>query len=389
MPLVPVEMAVGHVLARPLITADGRLMLQSNSVLSQADVAAIQRRLGLRLVDVRSDILPDVALHDEDIAVEARADATRAIAQTIAAVAARPHPPAAAPLVAAATKVLDATLTMDGALVALVTMRAQDDSLLQHGVNTAVYAVLIGLGRSLRRDALLALSLGGMLHDLGKALLRPGVLAKTGKLTPEEAAHVQTHPKMGYDLIRRDYPKFAMTVADIAYLHHERLNGTGYPRALAAAQIPLVARIATIADVFDALCAVRPYKPGWAPHRAAAYLRRHPEWFDADLVDLFLRQVALYPSGTLVATRGARVGLVIGQNQGVPGAPVLLVLGERGRGPETPYVLDLGRAPGELPVAQSLRHLPRGWADRIDREAAREAAETYLSGRLRGRAGSA
>lgn len=387
MPLLPVEKAVGHALARPLITADGRLMLQANVVLGPADVAAIQRRLGLRLVDVRSGILPDVALEDADIAVEARAEATRALAHAMQAITARARPPRAGPLLAAASAILDATLSLDGAIVALVTMRTQDDALLQHGVNTAINAVLIGLGRGLRREALLALSLGGMLHDLGKALLAPAILTKPGRLNPDEVAQIQAHPALGHDLIRRDFPKFAPSVADIAHLHHERLDGTGYPRRLTADAIPLLARICTVADVFDALCAVRPYKPGWAPHRAAAYLRRHPEWFDAAVVDLFLRQVALYPSGSLVMTRGRRLALVIGQTRGVPDAPVVLVLAERGRGPVPPYVLDLTQAPDELPIVQGVRRLPWGWAERIDRAAARAAVEAHLSRHLRGRAG--
>ena len=360
-------------------------MLQANVVLTATDVAAIERRLGLRLVDVRSDLLPDVALGDADIDVEVRADATRAVAQTIGAITSRNRSAAAAPLVAAASRIVDATLSLDGAIVALVTMRAQDDALLQHSVNTAVHAVIIGLGRRLRRDALVTLCLGAMLHDIGKTLLSPRVLDKPGRLTPEEFAAVRTHPELGRDLIRRDFPQFPLGVGDIAHMHHERLDGSGYPRALSGEEIPLLARICTVADVFDALSAVRPYKPGWAPHRAAAYLARHPEWYDEDLVRLFLRQVAIYPAGTLVATRRGHVAIVLRQNQGQPAEPVVLVLADRHFRPVAPTVLDLARAPEEVPLSHSVRHVPPDFARRIDRDRAREAAEDYLAGRTRSR----
>jgi HD-GYP domain-containing protein (c-di-GMP phosphodiesterase class II) len=292
-----------------------------------------------------------------------------------------------APLLAAASKIVDAALSLDGAVVALVTMRAQDDSLLQHSVNTAVHSVIMGLGRRLRREALVTVCMGAMLHDLGKALVPPAVLAKPGRLTAEELSQVQAHPQFGRDLIRRDFAQFPESVGDIAHMHHERLDGTGYPHGLAADEIPLVARICTIADVFDALCAVRPYKPGWAPHRAAAYLRRHPEWFDAGLVELFLRQVAIYPSGSLVATRRQNIGIVIGQNEGNSAAPVVLVLADRHLRPVPAHVVDLARTPEEMPLSHGVRHLPRDMVGRIDRDAAQAVAEAYLAGRQRARGG--
>lgn len=381
MPLVALEQAVGRRLARPLIGADGRVLLQAHVVLTAADVGSIRRRLGLNLIDVRSDFLPDGDTDEADLSPAVRTEAVQTLAATVSAIVARGPSPGPKPLVQAATAILEAALDLDGTMLALDTMRTQGDALLQHSVNTAVYAVMLGLARRLRREQLLAVALGGMLHDLGKALVPPAILNKPGRLTPEEFAVISTHPELGRDLIARDYRHFDAAVGTIALSHHERLDGSGYPRRLRDEDIPLFARIVTIADVFDALCAVRSYKHGWAPHRAANYLRRHPDLFDRDLVDLFVRQVALYPSGSLVLTAKRLVGVVIGQNPGAPWAPIVLVLANRWHLPVEPYVLALADEPDQLPVAGILRHLPAGLNGRVDRQGARAVAEAYLLAR--------
>jgi two-component system response regulator RpfG len=131
-----------------------------------------------------------------------------------------------------------------------------------------------------------------MLHDLGKVAVPDTILLKEGPLTLAERAVMQEHSETGAAMLRGSSLEVLQTGALIALTHHERWDGGGYPRGLARTEIPLEARIVAIADVYDALSSVRPYKPAWPQDRVVAtLLAGRGSQFDPDLLDLFLTQV--------------------------------------------------------------------------------------------------
>ncbi len=128
-------------------------------------------------------------------------------------------------------------------------------------------------------------------HDIGKIGIHDDILQKTGKLTAEEWAIMQTHVERGADLLER-YPDFARGITIIRH-HHESWDGTGYPHRLKGNDIPFGARVIAVADSFDAMTSDRPYRPGMTVHKAASILRagRGQQW-DGQIVDAFLRSIA-------------------------------------------------------------------------------------------------
>ena len=133
------------------------------------------------------------------------------------------------------------------------------------------------------------------MHDIGKISTPDSILRKPGKLDPEELSVMREHCRKGGDIIERastDTPLFRMA-RDIALYHHEKWDGTGYPHGVAGEAIPLSARVAAIADVFDALTTARPYKDAWTTDKAFEFLREQAgKHFDPALVEAF---VALRP----------------------------------------------------------------------------------------------
>jgi putative nucleotidyltransferase with HDIG domain len=129
---------------------------------------------------------------------------------------------------------------------------------------------------------------GALLHDIGKMGIPDAILLKPGPLTGEERAIMERHPVYAYDLLSPiDYLHPAL---DIPYGHHEKWDGTGYPRRLRGDEIPLAARIFAVADVWDALCSRRPYRPAWTKGRARQYIRTQAgKHFDPRVVQIFLR----------------------------------------------------------------------------------------------------
>lgn len=132
-----------------------------------------------------------------------------------------------------------------------------------HVERVAAYAVEIGRRLNLPDDDLAALRTGGVVHDIGKVAVPDHLLNKPGRLSDEEMAIVRRHPVIGYDILLplRTFRR----VLPIVRWHHERPNGTGYPDGLAGSQLPLLARIVALADVFDALSTARCYRPALAP----------------------------------------------------------------------------------------------------------------------------
>jgi len=129
------------------------------------------------------------------------------------------------------------------------------------------------------------------LHDIGKLGIPDHILLKPGRLTKAERAQMCMHTTIGGRLLTQSSSHLTQIAEQIALTHHERWDGTGYPRGLHGDQIPLVGRIVAIADVFDALTSVRPYKPAWSVEQALAEIeRQRGHQFDPHLVDLFLRE---------------------------------------------------------------------------------------------------
>ena len=161
-----------------------------------------------------------------------------------------------------------------------------------HAQRVARLSVQIGAGFGLGREELLALAVGALLHDVGKLAVPAAVLEKPGELTEREWASVRAHPLAGEQLVSSHH--LPTTVYSIVRWHHERIDGLGYPDGLYAEQIPLSARIVSVADAYEAMIGVRPYSPPRAPADALGQLLAHAgDQFDQACVARLTEVVAV------------------------------------------------------------------------------------------------
>jgi putative two-component system response regulator len=158
-----------------------------------------------------------------------------------------------------------------------------------HIQRMAHYSQLIATGLGLdqaQQDLILE---AAPMHDVGKLGTPDLILLKPGKLTPEEFAVMKRHATIGWEILRDSTAPTLKIAAEIAYTHHEKFDGSGYPRSLKGEEIPLFGRIVAIADVFDALTSARPYKPAWEFDRAWEFIRENRgTHFDPRCADAFL-----------------------------------------------------------------------------------------------------
>jgi putative nucleotidyltransferase with HDIG domain len=136
-------------------------------------------------------------------------------------------------------------------------------------------------------DALLHITRGALLHDIGKMAIPDGILLKPGSLTDEERTQIQKHPIYAYEMLSPI--KFLHPALDIPYCHHEKWDGSGYPRGLKGEEIPFAARIFSVVDVWDALISNRPYRKGLPPNEIRTLIQKDSgSHFDPKVVDTFL-----------------------------------------------------------------------------------------------------
>jgi putative nucleotidyltransferase with HDIG domain len=171
---------------------------------------------------------------------------------------------------------------------------ARDPYTAGHSVRVGQLSVEIGRQLELPKRDLQFLEVGGYLHDIGKIGIRDNVLLKPGRLTDQERALIEEHPTIGLNIVQ--YVDLAEEVRELVIGHHERLDGTGYPRGLEGDQISIFARIGSVADIYDALTTERPYKPGLTVEEAMALLKRgvNDGHLDDHVVQSLIRALPLW-----------------------------------------------------------------------------------------------
>ena len=247
-----------------------------------------------------------------------------------------------------------------GALISLARLKTADDYTYMHSV--AVCALMIALSKQLGLNEPQTRSAGiaGLLHDLGKALMPMEVLNKPGKLTDEEFAIIKKHPEEGHKLLLSSTGADEIAL-DVVLHHHEKTDGSGYPKRLKDGDISLFAKMGAVCDVYDAITSNRPYKAGWDP---AESLRKMAEWtnghFDPTVFQAFVKSVGIYPIGSLVKLNSGRLGIVIEQSEKSLLTPhVKVFYSTRSKARIKPEILDLSRPDNPEKIAS--REDPAKW----------------------------
>lgn len=212
------------------------------------------------------------------------------------------------------------------ACIWLARLKQEDEYTYKHSLGASIWAVALGRHLGLPRSDLRSLAIGGLLFDIGKLRLDPELLHAQRQLTEEEFDTLRDHVRLGEEMVKES-GIMNRDVLDMVAHHHERYDGSGYPKGLSGDEIPVFARIAAIVDCYDAITSHRGYARAIPPAIAIKMLY---EWkdcdFQAELVEEFIQAVGIYPAGSLVELSSGEVALVIAEYRTRRLRPKVMVL---------------------------------------------------------------
>lgn len=240
----------------------------------------------------------------------------------------------------------ESVLRNPDAMLLYTQLQQKGDYTQSHALDVSVYMTAFGRFLEMSREDVSLLGHLGLLQDIGKVRLPTVLIEKRDRLSPEEFELAKKHVEHSAEILR-ETEGLPARLADLALLHHERHDGSGYPRKLAGRDIGLIGSIAAIIDTFDALTARRPYAEPVAPSTALSMLYKwRGTFFDPYLVEQFIRCIGIFPIGSVVELNSGESGIVIAQNVEKRLQPRVMIVRDAAGNPLKPQKLvDLSRAP--------------------------------------------
>ena len=217
---------------------------------------------------------------------------------------------------------IDLIFNNPDALACVINIRHKDEYLLEHSVAVSVLITIFAFYLKLEKEIVRKLAIGAFLHDVGKIKTPDKILNKPGKLTDDEFEIMKEHATHSINIIKTA-PGISALSLEVARLHHEKLNGEGYPNGVKADKISKYGRMISICDIFDALTSSRCYKEGYPQVKGFSILRAlaKSNQLDANLVDTFIKCMGVYPVGAVVQLDSNRLAIVESHNRQDPIRP--------------------------------------------------------------------
>lgn len=337
------NISAGMKLAKPLYNADGMVLLNAGIELKSRFVSRL-KELDVTYLYVEDALTQDIDIPDV-ISEKTRLESIASIKNITEQVKLGKGVEAEKAREVANTLVDELCLNHN-ILLNFIDMRTRSDYLFGHAVNVCVLSIMTGIGLGYDELRLRDLGIGALLHDVGKTRIAPEILKKTGRLTQAEVEEIKKHPLFGFEILRKNQ-EISLVSAHCAFQHHERHDGSGYPRGLKNSEIHQFAQIVSIADVYDALTADVTYRRAVPVYEALAIITKAGgTYFDAELVNQFADNIAIYPIGTVVRLNDNRIGVVVDISRDYKSQPVVRIIQDENRKPiRTLIELDLSKKP--------------------------------------------
>lgn len=329
----------GMVVGRSIYGSSGEILLAAGVELNQRYIQRLEQ-IGIMLLYIKDEVFDDVEI-DDVVSQKTRVEAVKATKEFMNGLKLNKKLDSKR-VSRIVNNIIDDLMNNPDIIVNLVDLRAMNDYTFSHSVNVAILSTIIGVENGYDQIKLRNLAAGALFHDIGKTLIPENILNKTTPYTAEEEEEVKQHSILGFEILRK-IEDFNLLSAHVAFQHHEKFDGTGYPRGLKGEEIDEFARIVTIAEFYDTLTSKGLDEKRHLPRHALEYIILNSgKFFDPKFVEIFIRIIALFPVGSIVVLNTGEQGAVIKVNKKFPSRPVLRILYDAsGNRVEPSYDVDL------------------------------------------------
>jgi HD-GYP domain-containing protein (c-di-GMP phosphodiesterase class II) len=318
----------GDIVGYPIFRDDGAVLINTGVKLTESYIQHL-KELGITHIYIQDEISQGIVINDP-ISIQTRTEALKVIADNFYR-SCKGLPLDIESVKKTVDKIIDEILSDGSILLNLQDIKSFDNYIFSHSLSVTLLSILMGKNLGYNEKFLKDLGVGCMLHDIGKLDIPKEILDKPEKLTDQEYEIVKSHTHYGYRRIMGQDEDLSATSAHVALEHHERLDGSGYPRGLKGEEIHIFSRIASIADVYDAMTSDRIYRPAYPPNEAVEFIMGGSgSLFEYNLVKSFLRSVAPYPVGDIVLLNTQEVGIVVDVRRDFPLRPIVRVIEDDG-----------------------------------------------------------
>ncbi|GAA0369217.1 HD-GYP domain-containing protein [Bacillus horti] len=322
---------LGMLVARAIRNESGQVLVQENVQLTERMIHRLQE-LDIQYLYIQDQRTSDLSI-EEPLSQKTRAEAFSLIKGTFTGIMKQKSlkqviddPYFAKNFKSTVKNILYDIRNQKQIMNMLIHVQTTDHYTFEHSLNVTLYTLALASKLDYSEKQLIEIGVGAILHDVGKCLIPLSVLNKKGLLTEEEYTLIKAHTTIGFDMLR-SIQEISLLSAHCAYQHHERIDGSGYPRGLTDHEIHEYSKIIAIADVYDALTTNRSYRAPMLPHLAFEQINAGAgTLFDERLVHLFKQTIAFYPLGMPVSLSNGERGVVVDHNKNHPGSPIVRIL---------------------------------------------------------------
>lgn len=337
------------ILAEPILDTMGRVLLGAGVSLTVGYIERL-KRLGYQTIYVQDDRLEDVKILSA-ISDQTRAKAYKAMGRLIDGGTEGVNNARIADVRSTVQRMVSDILSCPNVMTNLQQIIGYDDYTFHHSINTTVISLILGVGLRYSEQQLTELGIGALMHDIGKTKVPEQILRKKEALTKEEFEEIKRHTQYGFETLRKA-SDLGIVSAHISFQHHEKWDGSGYPRGLKRTEILEYARVASVADVYDALSSPRVYRGAFQPYESYEYiLAKSGMEFDPKIIENFSKNVAVYATGSGVRLSNKQRGTVIKQNPNFPMRPWVRIFYDHDQQLSQPMDLNLMDHPSLIILA--------------------------------------
>ncbi|QUI21109.1 HD-GYP domain-containing protein [Vallitalea pronyensis] len=312
-----------EIVARPVYSVNGSFLLSKGIHIKRSYMTRL-RELGVDYIYIEDELSKGVELNDfiED---KTRENCKKEVKKVLEVYSTQGHLELTN-VVNAAHDIVDDVLSQRNIIVNLVDIRRKDEYTYAHSVNVCALAVLMAIKLGYNKNKVKDIAVGALLHDLGKVLIPEEILNKPDKLSEKENEMIKKHVIYGYEALSE--ASWISSISKVIILtHHENIDGSGYPFGWSGNKINNATKIISICNVFDAMVTRNAQRDAYKIYEVIEYLVANKNrLFDAELVDVFIKYIAVYPSGMGIITNDGRKGIVLKQNNGFTTRPIIRIL---------------------------------------------------------------